>query len=246
MNTPLRDDDDLRCAEYALGVLDANERAAFEADVTRDAALQRLLDAWQQRLAPLAQDIGPIEPPARVWTRIRRDLGFLSPQADVAQAPGKRWWDSLSLWRWLTIGASVAALVLLGVNFNWTRQTTQAPATTAASSEYMVASIAPKDGVPHWTATVDVRRARMVVIPAARVSLPAGRTTELWLIPPNAKPIPLGVFPSDQPATMSLPPEIMAQLNAQAVLAVSDEPSGGSPTGAPTGPVLGTGAMHTT
>jgi anti-sigma-K factor RskA len=45
---------------------------------------------------------------------------------------------------------------------------------------------------------------------------------------------------------MTLPPEIVAQLSTQAVLAVSDEPPGGSPTGAPTGPVLATGQMHST
>lgn len=246
MNTPLREDDDLRCAEYALGVLDAHERAALEADVSRDGALQRALDAWQHRLAPLAEDLRAIEPPARVWTRIRRDLGFMSPQPESADAARKRWWDSLSLWRWLTMGASAAALVLLGVNFVLNRQPPQAPTTVAVASEYMVATIARKDGVAHWTATIDVRRARMVVVPAVLLSMPANRTTELWLILPNAKPVSLGVFPSDKPVMMTLPPEIMAQMSAQAVLAVSDEPSGGSPTGAPTGPVLATGTMHAT
>ncbi|MFM0325224.1 anti-sigma factor [Caballeronia glebae] len=243
MNTPARndDDDDLRCAEYALGVLDARERAALEADVSRDPALQRALDDWQRRLAPLADDVRALAPPERVWTRIRRDLGFLTPQKKR-----ERWWDSLSVWRWLTIGASVAALVLLGVTFTLLRQAQEAPVTAAAPSEYMVASIARKDGVVHWTATVDVRAARMVVVPTSRVTIPANRATELWLIPPNAKPIALGVFPSDRPATMTLPPEIVAQLSTQAVLAVSDEPPGGSPTGAPTGPVLATGQMHST
>ncbi|SAL76193.1 Anti-sigma-K factor rskA [Caballeronia peredens] len=244
MNTPIRDDDDLRCAEYALGVLDAQERQAFEADVARDAALQRTLETWQRRFAPLAEDTRAIAPPERVWTRIRRDLGFMSPQPGAGAR--KNWWDSVSLWRWLTMGASVAALVLLGVNFIGTRQAPQAPTTAAVSSDYLVATISRKDGAAHWTATVDVKRGTMVVVPVALLSMPANRTTELWLIPPNAKPIPLGVFASDQPATMSLPPEIVAQMTAQAVLAVSDEPSGGSPTGAPTGPVLATGAMHAT
>ncbi|BAN26990.1 anti-sigma factor [Caballeronia insecticola] len=244
MNTPNRDEDDLRCAEYALGVLDAQERQAFEAAVSRDAALERTLEAWQRRFAPLAEDIRAVAPPERVWTRIRRDLGFMSAQPGTAAR--KNWWDSLSLWRWLTMGASVAALVLLGVNFIGTRQAPQAPTTAAVPSDYLVATISRKDGAAHWTATVDVRRGTMVVVPVALLSMPADRTTELWLIPPNAKPIPLGVFASNQPATMSLPPQILAQMTAQAVLAVSDEPSGGSPTGAPTGPVLATGPMHAT
>ncbi|BCQ29723.1 anti-sigma factor (plasmid) [Caballeronia sp. NK8] len=244
MNTPAANDDDLRCAEYALGVLDAEARATLEADVSRDPALQRELDVWQQRLAPLADDIRAIAPPERVWTRIRRDLGFMTPQAGTPAS--QRWWDSLNVWRWLAIGASVAALVLLGVNLVWVRQAPQAPTTAAVPSEYMVASIARKDGLVHWTATVDLRGAHMVVVPAASVAVPSNRATELWLIPPDAKPIALGVFPSDRPATMTLPPEIIAQMSARAVLAVSEEPPGGSPTGAPTGPVLATGQMHST
>jgi anti-sigma-K factor RskA len=241
MNTPAQDDD-LRCAEYALGVLDAAERAALERDIERDPALQRVLDAWHRRLAPLALDVRAVEPPARVWTRIVRDIGFLS--ADAAPAR-KSVWDSLNLWRWLAVGASVAALVLLGVNMVYMRQqTTQPTQTAAAPSTYMVATIARKDGVAHWTATVDVRNSRMVVVPAVHATLAADRATELWLIVPSEKPIPLGVFPAIESATMQLPPDIMARLNAQATLAVSIEPTGGSPTGQPTGPVIATGEMH--
>lgn len=72
----------------------------------------------------------------------------------------------------------------------------------------MVATIARKDGLTHWPATIDMRRGRMVVVSTAPVLLPVGRTTELWLIPRNAKPIALGVFTSDQPTTMSVPSAI--------------------------------------
>jgi anti-sigma-K factor RskA len=238
MNTPAHDDD-LRCAEYALGVLDASERAALERDIERDPALQRMLDTWHRRLAPLALDVRAVDPPARVWTRIVRDIGFLSADAPPAR---RSVWDSLNLWRWLAAGASVAALALLGVNLVHMRQ--QPVQTAVAPNAYMVATLARKDGLAHWTATVDVRNSRMVVVPAAPATLAADRATELWLIVPNEKPIALGVFPAVESATMQLPPDIMARLNAQATLAVSVEPTGGSPTGQPTGPVIATGGMH--
>jgi anti-sigma-K factor RskA len=245
MNTPAQNDDELRCAEYALGVLDAQQRAALERDVARDPALQHTLDDWYRRLAPLAADLRAIAPPERVWTRIQRDLGFFTASSSTP-APRHGLWDSLNLWRWLGIGASVAALVLLAVNLAQIRQTPkEAPAVTAANA-YMVATIARKDGVAHWTATVDVRNARMVVVPAVMASIDKDKATELWLIAPDQKPVPLGVFPATESATMQLPPAIMAKLNAQAVLAVSIEPPGGSPTGQPTGPVVATGAMHST
>lgn len=245
MNTPAQNDDEIRCAEYALGVLDAQERRALETDVARDAALQRTLDDWHGRLAPLAEDIARVEPPGRVWTRIQRDLGFLTPQTGAPVRKG--WWNSLDVWRWIGVGATVAALALLAVNLRQVRETPQPqPPVVAQAPQYMVAQLARKDGLTHWTATVDVQRARLVVVPAAPTTVASDRATELWLIPPDAKPIPLGVFPSDQPATVNLAPEIMAQLSTKAVLAVSVEPPGGSPTGAPTGPVVATGAMHST
>ncbi|MGA3251444.1 MAG: anti-sigma factor [Paraburkholderia sp.] len=242
MNTPAPHDPELRCAEHALGVLDADARRELEQSVARDPALQATLDRWQRRFAPLGEDVAPVEPPGRVWTRIQRDLGFFATPAAHGPAPTGGWWNSLNLWRWVGIGASVAALGLLAVNLIWVHEAPQR--TTAVESQYMVATIARPDGVAHWTATVDLRRARMVVVPADKPMIAANRSTELWLIPPNAKPISLGVFAPDAPASMTLPPAVVAQLSARAVLAVSIEPSGGSPSGQPTGPVLATGAMH--
>jgi anti-sigma-K factor RskA len=244
--TPAESNPDLRSAEYALGVLDADERAAFEADLRNDPALRETLGRWERRLAPLADDIPAVDPPPRVWTRIQYDLGFLPPSPVSAPARaaarGPGWWSSLALWRWTAAGASAAAIALLAVNLS---QQEKPPTQIAAAPAYMVATIARPDGIAHWTATIDLQRARMVVTPAVKPSVAAGRSTELWLIPANAKPIPLGVFPPDAPATMQLPPQVVAQIDARAVLAVSIEPPGGSPTGQPTGPVVATGAMRT-
>lgn len=254
MTTPAFSDDDLRCAEYALGVLDSDSRRQLERDIRRDAALRATLDAWLVRLSPLADELPVVQPPERVWTRIRRDLGFL-PAAPVSVAqPGARggWWNSLDLWRWLGIGASVAALALLAVNLGVLREGVpggaSAPSGASASSAepagYLVATLARTDGVAHWTATVDLRRGNMVVVPAVHPQVASGRSTELWLIPQGEKPIALGVFPADAPASMALPPKIVAQLVTTATLAVSVEPEGGSVTGQPTGPVIASGGLR--
>jgi anti-sigma-K factor RskA len=247
MSTPADHDPELRCAEYALGVLDAPERQALEQAVRTDADLAATLARWERRLAPLIEDLTPIAAPARVWTRIERDLGFLGarqPGAASASAAAKAagWWNDLRLWRFVGIGASVAALALAAVNLVWMRAT---PVTTqvASANPYMVATIARPDGVAHWTATFDQRRQDIVVVPAVKPTIEAGRATELWLIPPGEKPVPLGVFPADAPATLALSADVAARVSARAVLAVSIEPLGGSPTGQPTGPVVATGPM---
>ncbi|WP_246792892.1 anti-sigma factor [Burkholderia perseverans] len=251
MNTPAHSDPELRCAEYALGVLDADARRALEHEAAADPSLAAMLARWQARFAPLAEDVLPIVPSPRVWTRIRRDLGFLPARDAAAARDGQRgaggWWNHLGFWRWLGIGASLATVALVAVTLTTARHEATVPGTQTAArpgAGYMVATIARPDGVAHWTATVDLRRAQMLVVPADKPTIAANRSTELWLIPPNAKPIPLGVFAADAPAAVALPPEIVAQLSARAVLAVSVEPVGGSPTGQPTGPVIATGTMH--
>ncbi|MDN4574081.1 anti-sigma factor [Pandoraea cepalis] len=242
MNTPANQDDELRCAEYALGVLSAAERRELEQAADANPLIQATLHQWQSRIARLAEDVEPIAPPPRVWQRIQRDLGVAPEALRTTRPRPATWWDNLRLWRWVGLGASLAALALLAVNVVTLMPSRSPPAVTA--NAYMVSTIARQDGVAHWTATVDRRRSSMVVVPVLKPVIAAGRATELWLIPQNAKPIPLGVFASDQPASMTLSPQILAQMDSNAVLAVSVEPPGGSPTGQPTGPVVATGAIR--
>jgi anti-sigma-K factor RskA len=48
---------------------------------------------------------------------------------------------------------------------------------------------------------------------------------------------------ADRAITLTLPPALAALAKDNAVLAVSLEPPGGSPTGAPTGPVIASGKL---
>jgi anti-sigma-K factor RskA len=60
----------------------------------------------------------------------------------------------------------------------------------------------------------------------------AGQVHELWIIAPDAAPVSLGLL-ADGPLTVQYPMPPRGW-----TLAVSIEPAGGSPTGAPTGPVI--------
>lgn len=65
----------------------------------------------------------------------------------------------------------------------------------------------------------------------------AGHDYELWVIVGDAAPVSLGLVKGTE-ITLA-----MNSLAPGAVLAISLEPTGGSPTGAPTGPVLVTGVI---
>ena len=80
------------------------------------------------------------------------------------------------------------------------------------------------------------------MVPAA-YSADATREPELWLIPADGKPRPLGMLRADRAVTIAIPADLAALTVSNAVLAVSLEPPGGSPTGQPTGPVIATGKL---
>ena len=77
----------------------------------------------------------------------------------------------------------------------------------------------------------------------SRVVIVATGASAKWLGLDEEKPVSLGVFPTDRPTTLHLSPAIVARLSNRALLAVSVEPPGGSPTGQPTGPVIAKGAI---
>ncbi|MEM5370860.1 anti-sigma factor [Paraburkholderia azotifigens] len=62
----------------------------------------------------------------------------------------------------------------------------------------------------------------------------------------GAKPIPPSVFAADAPVSVSLSPQMVSLIGTKAILAVSLEPRGGSPTGQPTGPILASGELNPT
>src|ERR1700761_7252611 len=72
-------------AEYAIGTLDADERAQVEAMMSLDAEFAAVVQAWEFRLGVLNQMVGSVEPPTDLWERIRTAIGLTGEQQ--AQAP---------------------------------------------------------------------------------------------------------------------------------------------------------------
>lgn len=77
----------------------------------------------------------------------------------------------------------------------------------------------------------------LTVTRVAGNAAPEGQTQELWLIAPDAAPVSLGLL-AEGPLAVPYP-----EVPEGWTLAVSVEPAGGSPTGAPTGPVVAAGVI---
>ena len=71
-------------AEYALGTLDADERAQVETMMAVDAEFTAVVQAWEYRLGVLNQMVGSVEPRPIVWENIQRAIGHAGPQVPLA------------------------------------------------------------------------------------------------------------------------------------------------------------------
>jgi anti-sigma-K factor RskA len=70
-------------AEYALGTLDADERAQVETMMSVDKNFAAMIEAWAHRLAALNQMVGSIEPRPEVWDQISAAVGLSGPQSPL-------------------------------------------------------------------------------------------------------------------------------------------------------------------
>ena len=228
-HTISRDDGTPLAAEYVLGVLGATERRAFEQRLAQEPALRTEVEYWERRLGALASEVRPVEPPAQTWAKIEAAL-------QPASAPAARGgvWNSLSFWRLAALGsaalaaASIAALVTIG----------RVPVPSAP----LIAKLDISGGQAGFVAAIDPARNSLTIVPASVTALNQ-RVLELWVIAPGDKPRSLGLIEAGRPVQINLPAELMQRIAANATLAVSLEPPGGSPTGQPTGPVIANGKL---
>lgn len=224
---PDRDEDRLLAGEYALGLLPPEEAAAFEDRLASDPELRALYAMWAEDFAALLDDTAPVRPPRRVSARIETTL---FPEARQPL------WQRLGLYG---LGGVAAALVLYLVTNAGLLQLGPDPQVTPE----LTASLASEDGGLLVNAAYDEDTGQLF-IERALGAPQSGRDLELWLIAGEAPPASLGVLPAGRSARVTLPEALRAGLPG-AILAVSDEPQGGSPTGAPTGDVLALAELTT-
>lgn len=222
-------------AEYVLGVLDASERRVARSRIASDSSFSSEVAFWESRFMPLIGEIAVVPVPEYVWARIHSALKL--PVARPAKPqPNSGLWESLAFWRWLATGAFAAAAACAVVLFN-------APQTVEpAVSPSMVSTLADDNGVPGFVAIVDRDKANMTITPLA--SAPTdGRAQELWLIPEGQAPISLGLLDATRAQIVKIPDQMLADIRAGALFAVTLESPEGAPHAAPAGPIIAKGGV---
>ena len=232
----VNEDREALAAEYALGTLDADERARVELMLETDPPFATLVHAWEKKLGELHHTIDPVEPPAHVWRGIVARLDG----EPVAQGGGAQVIDltkRLRRWRSAAImsGAIAASLMMFVALKETAPHLLPGPLRPA---ERFVALLQENNGAPGFVMTVDLR-SKSFSVRKVGSEPPAGRSYQMWFVHPTfaGGPRSLGVFTDRVPDISATLAQYPADIVNNATYAVSIEPLGGSPTGSPTGPV---------
>lgn len=227
-------DDDPVAAEYVLGTLDDVELAAFEARRRADPSLELAIEAWERRFGPLCEAAPEIAPPPHLYPALiarlfgptnTREVAALSDFRDLKR----------SLWRWRSATAACAALA--ASLLTWI-----ALAPASKQDQKFVAVLQKDAGSPAVLLDVDIGARKLTIRPVSAEE-PANKSYELWLISPSVgAPRSLGTLAPRGITLASLTPYDPATITG-ATYAVTLEPAGGSPTGAPSGPPVLTGRL---
>ncbi|HXF46092.1 MAG TPA: anti-sigma factor [Burkholderiaceae bacterium] len=212
---------DALCGEYLIGTLRGRPRRRFERALKEEPAVAARLAYWQRTFALRPTLAMHLQPHPNTWRRLQRDL-----QLARYRTP---WWRRAGVWRAWAAAATAALVVAVGL---------QLQRATVEPSLVEVARLAAKDQPPAVTAALAPDHSVLELRAARPIEAGPAQSYELWVIPAEGgAPLSLAVL-GRLDARFTVPEALRARLRAGATLAVSVEPAGGSPTGAPTGPVI--------
>ncbi len=219
------DEQDLKAAEYVMGLLAVPEARAVEALALHDLTMADSIAAWETRLAPMAALVDPRDPPGVLWQRLALATGIdsvIRAPVRTRERPVRRTWP----WQ-----AATAAAMALAASFGFLLINRPVPAAP------LVAALSPYGG-PGATYLVRVgANGDATVVAVGNTAVPAGRALQLWAVAGTAAPVSMGLLPASGRAQLTIPVQNGTQL------LVSQEPAGGSPSAGPTGPVVYAGTL---
>ena len=223
---------DRLAAEYVAGTLRGAARRRFEGLRAGHIPVRLAVRRWEQRLIGLSTRLPPVQPSPNVWPRIESKVAPTRP-ATVADRPAPS-----RLWQGLAAGIAAIAVALgallvtrepeIQVQVQVERQAVESAHTAVVADET----------APIWVVNAFPELGELRVRALRSVPLASDRSFELWMLPDSGSaPVSLGLLPTSGGAVLPLSAEKLQALAATSKIAVSVEPVGGSPTGAPTGPI---------
>ena len=229
-----QEDLDMLAAEFVLGTLDADERREVESRRNHEPGLAEAIAKWESRLAPLNDQAADRNPP----DLLPQILARLSERPEV-EGGGDKAAEVLllktRLSRWRTaafLGYALAACLVVAVFVH-------SPVDVPQPTQNFVAVFQENDQLPSFLLSINLETRELIVRPVGAAPQ-TGKTYQLWLASEQlgTSPLSLGLLETPSSPTHKQLDEFDAGLLRTATFGISLEPSGGSPTGSPTGPAL--------
>jgi anti-sigma-K factor RskA len=225
-------------SEYVLGTLRGGARRRFEDLLRADQALRASVAEWEQHLTPLAESLPAIAPPARVWAKIEQRIGSRAvPSAEEKTSGVEKLARKLAFWQRVSFAAGALASVMLltlfaAILLRPAGNSDPMPMMTAVLEEEGEARMMVKQMKPGYITVHMIKPWK----PMPNVS------KEMWVVSKDGTAKSLGLIDDFKDTKISMA-NLDRYLEQGAVIALSKEPLGGSPTGQPTGMVFCKGVI---
>lgn len=219
-------DPDVAAAEFALGLLEGEDRAVALRRMLADPGFARDVEQWRVQFGALFAAVPDVSPAADLGERVIARL----------DGPGRA---RPGYWKPFALASSLAAASLLGLLMVRPDPALPPPVTIAAPAPMVAAFMVEGIEAP-IVASYDSASGRLSM--PGPMPVPAGKSAQLWAIVGTGAPQPLGLFHAagervEADARSATPMEPGTKF------AISFEPVGGSPTGLPTGPVVASATL---
>lgn len=222
-------------AELSLRLLDPAGEAEARARAASDPAFAQEVEAWDERLAGLADEARPVTPPASLWPKIAARL----PANDD---------ERLAFWRRWAVGAtallaaSLVAVAVLGVQL--TGRATPDSASAPTPAPVRVATLRLETGQSALILAYDPSTGQLFASPTEAMAGDA-RVPHLWLVGSDGGVTLVGAVSGETTSRMAMPATLGDTAGGAVAVAVSMEAPGHTP-GAhqPDGPVVASGELE--
>jgi len=210
-------------AEYVLGTLRGRARQRFQRLMLSSPKVRQATWQWEQHLNQLGSAVKAVPPDPEVWQKISRRIE--PPEAQTVEpvtAEPVRIMPALArMWQAVAVTA-VAASVILAVYLLQPRMLPESEQLALVQNEQQQVL---------WL--IDVSREQLSIKASSALTVHTDKDYELWMILKGKdNPVSLGLLPKTGSSILVKKPQFIAA--DISLLAVSLEPLGGSPTGAPT------------
>ncbi|MBX3621711.1 MAG: anti-sigma factor [Rhizobacter sp.] len=196
--------------EYALGTLQGRARRRFEQVLLQSPAAARAVTAWQARYSVLAAGLPAMQPRPAVWQGLEQRL--------FAPAPPRRRTG------WSLMGGVLAGVLLCSLVLRVAPELVGLEARSEALPASYVGLLTDEQGHAAVLASSRRQGRQLTVKLLQPLAAPAGRVAQLWALPQDGAPFPVGVLPARGSATLALADTSEKLFSKVPRLAVSFEP----------------------